>query len=312
MVDVCAGRAVSVNVSEEKGTIKLPVAEIVLNEFGISGDGHSGTWHRQVSLLSSENMVEFSEQAGREVSAGEFAENITVEGIDFSEVALLDRFVAGEAELEVTQIGKTCHGSNCAIFQEVGACLMPKQGLFARVLRGGAVRAGDKVEHIQRPLRIRLVTLSDTVSSGEATDRSGPKIRACLQEFFAGKRWHPDIRSTVLPDDVQFLRQELVKHRDAGVDFIFTTGGTGISPRDITVDVVTEMADKLVPAVMDQIRLKYAEANPNVLLSRSVMAVLGGTIVYTLPGSVRAVAEYMAEIVKTLEHALKMINRLGH
>ena len=114
----------------------------------------------------------------------------------------------------------------------------------------------------------------------------------------------------ILPDDAEQLRQRLREEVDAGTDIIFTTGGTGIGPRDITPDVVTDFADKLIPGVMEQVRAKCAAKNPNAILSRSVAAVKNQTLIYTLPGSVKAVNEYTPEIMKTLEHAICMLNNL--
>jgi MOSC domain-containing protein YiiM len=102
----------SVNISEEKGTIKKPVDKIMLGSKGIKNDAHSGSWHRQVSLLAKERVDDFAKEASRKIQSGEFAENITTSGIDLTKVKLLDRFKISNTLLEVTQIGKTCHGSN--------------------------------------------------------------------------------------------------------------------------------------------------------------------------------------------------------
>lgn len=123
----------SVNTSEKKGTIKKPVDFIELNASGVVSDAHSGNWHRQVSLLAKESIDKFSLKANRVIQFGEFAENITTEGILLHHTAPLDRFTFGEIELEVTQIGKKCHGDNCSIFREIGNCVMPKEGIFCRV-----------------------------------------------------------------------------------------------------------------------------------------------------------------------------------
>jgi len=138
-------KVVSVNISREKGTIKTPVPEILLTGMGVDGDAHSGDWHRQVSLLAVESVKKWGKQAGREVAFGEFAENITTEGIVLYETNPGDRLIIGEVELEVTQIGKKCHGTGCAIFREVGNCVMPKEGIFAKVIRTGRVRAGNEI-----------------------------------------------------------------------------------------------------------------------------------------------------------------------
>ncbi|HPE86314.1 MAG TPA: MOSC domain-containing protein, partial [Bacteroidales bacterium] len=132
-------RIVSVNISTEKGVIKHPVDEIVLDENGIINDAHAGRWHRQISLLADESVQKFNKIIGREVGYGEFAENITTTGILWYTVNPFDLIRIGDALLEVTQIGKKCHGDNCAIYREVGKCVMPKEGIFTRVIHGGIV-----------------------------------------------------------------------------------------------------------------------------------------------------------------------------
>lgn len=141
-------RVVSVNISEKKGTIKIPVELIELTNTGVKNDAHAGKWHRQVSLLARESNEKFAKKAKRTVAFGEFAENITTEGIVLYETSPGDRLIIGETELEITQIGKKCHGDNCAIFREVGACVMPKEGIFARVIKGGVIRPGDSLIYI--------------------------------------------------------------------------------------------------------------------------------------------------------------------
>jgi len=303
---------VAINLSEEKGTVKRPVEEADLTEVGLAGDAHAGRWHRQVSLLGQSDIDNFAGAMDRTLAPGEFAENFSLGGIDLSDVSLLDRLFIGEAELEITQIGKKCHGDNCAIFQATGDCVMPRKGLFARVLQGGRVRTGEKGRWEPRPLRAAVITLSDRASAGEYEDRSGPRVRKHLVDHFSATRWHLETTVTVLPDDADRLRETLAGLRDAGADLVFTTGGTGVGPRDVTPDVIAGMADKLVPGIMDAVRLKHGMEKPNALLSRSVAAVMGSTLVYALPGSVPAVDEYMSEILKTVEHLVKMLHGIGH
>ena len=199
------GEIVSINVSEAKGTAKSPVAEGVIDEQGIVGDAHAGAWHRQVSVLSQESIDRFSGEESRQFAPGEFAENITTRGMDLSGVAVFDRFRIGKVLLEVTQIGKACHADGCAVFQLVGRCVMPTDGIFCRVLEGGPVRCGAAIEYLPRALKIRVITLSDRAFRGEYEDKSGPRIAELLASFFEGKRWHPDIETTVLPDDADGL-----------------------------------------------------------------------------------------------------------
>jgi len=302
------GTVISVNVSERQGTSKQPVAEIVIDEHGVKGDAHAGDWRRQVSLLASESIERFSAKSGRTFGNGEFAENITTRGIDLLKVMFLDHFRVGpSAELEVTQIGKECHGQGCAIFQQVGRCVMPKEGLFCRVIGGGPVKAGDAIVYAPRVLQCRVTTLSDRASQGIYADRSGPRIVQRLEEFAQERRWRLDVSAKLLPDHAGMLREELLAARDTGVQVVFTTGGTGIGPRDISPEVVAALADKIIPGVMEHIRLKYGAEKPAALLSRSIAAVMGRTLVYALPGSVKAVDEYMTEILKTLEHSIYML-----
>ncbi len=299
-------KILSVNVSKEKGTIKHPVREITLNHLGVMEDAHAGVWHRQVSLLGKESIDRFSEQAGRPIAFGEFAENITSQGIGLVKTSPLDRFVGENVELEITQIGKECHGSSCAIFREVGHCVMPKEGIFARVIRQGSLKPGDVLEYVPRIIRIHVITLSDRASKGQYEDRSGPRIVDLLKKHFENKPRNIDVAYTVIPDDASSLKVLIERTVYDEVDVIITTGGTGIGPRDITVETVEPMLDKEIPGIMEMIRVKYGAEKPNALLSRGVAGLMAGTLVYTLPGSVRAVNEYMTEILKTLEHLIYM------
>ena len=160
-------KVVSVNISEQKGTIKTPVDEIFLNHNGVENDAHSGSWNRQISLLGMSSISKSEQQAGRKIRPGEFAENITLDGFDYLKVHPLDRLTTGEVEIEITQIGKECHGAGCSIFKEAGDCVMPKEGIFARVLHPGTVKAGDTFEFHPRMYRALVITLSDRASSGE-------------------------------------------------------------------------------------------------------------------------------------------------
>lgn len=301
-------KVLSVNISEKRGTIKHPVEAITVTETGLANDAHAGTWHRQVSMLASESIEKFSKEAKRKINFGEFAENITTQGIELVKCHMFDRFQVGEAELELTQIGKECHGTTCAIFQEVGNCVMPKEGIFCRVLKTGTIRPNDEILYLRKVMRVSIVTLSDRASGGIYEDRSGPKIKEILGSFFSG--WdHPvEMENTVIPDDEAALRKLLTDYKNSNIDFVFTTGGTGIGERDITVETVSGMLDKQIPGIMELIRVKYGMEKPNALLSRGIAGIMGKTIVYTLPGSVKAVSEYLTEITKTMEHLLFMLH----
>ena len=139
------GKIMAVNISEKKGTQKKNVHSArLMEEFGIEKDAHAGKWHRQVSLLSGEKIDAFRAK-GAEVEDGAFGENLVVEGIDFAKLPVGTRFRCGEVVLELTQIGKECH-SHCEIFKRMGECIMPREGVFAVVLRGGTIQKGDTIE----------------------------------------------------------------------------------------------------------------------------------------------------------------------
>ena len=301
-------KVVSVNISNDKGGVKRPVELISLNEKGIVGDAHSGNWHRQISLLSKESIEEFGVKTDRVYKWGEFAENITVEGINLSNVSILDKFFIGNVELEVTQIGKKCHGDGCAIFQEIGKCVMPKNGLFCRVVTGGQIKANDGIIYKPSPLKIKIITLSDRASSGEYSDRSGPKIKELLNTHYTNSNLSADFTNIVIPDNADRLKDELSDVEE--FDVIITTGGTGISSKDITPDVIKPMLDKEIPGIMEHIRVKYGEKIPSALLSRSIAGLINKTLVYTLPGSVKAVTEYIHEIQKSIDHAILTIKNI--
>jgi MOSC domain-containing protein YiiM len=140
------GRIRAVSISEDRGVRKynVPAAELRVG-LGIVDDAHAGNWHRQVSLLAAES-IDKARAAGADVGPGDFAENITTEGIDLLSLELGSRLRLGaDAEVEVTQFGKKCH-STCEIFEQVGDCVMPREGIFAKVIMPGRIKAGDSIE----------------------------------------------------------------------------------------------------------------------------------------------------------------------
>jgi MOSC domain-containing protein YiiM len=141
------GKVVSINISEKKGERKTPVQEAVIKEdFGIEGDAHaSSEWHRQVSLLAIESVRKMQEM-GLDVKPGDFAENITTEGLDLLALPIGTRLKIGKDVIgEVSQIGKVCH-TRCAIYEQAGDCVMPKEGIFIRVLKSGVTKVGDEID----------------------------------------------------------------------------------------------------------------------------------------------------------------------
>ena len=145
-----SGTVVSVNVSERKGTVKHPVESVRLQtDHGIVGDSHAANWHRQISLLAEESIEKMRAMGVPDLTAGKFAENITTKGIVLHSLPVGTRLRIGPCLTEVTQIGKKCH-HDCEIFQKVGMCIMPTEGIFVKVLSEGEVRPGDEIRVVEQ------------------------------------------------------------------------------------------------------------------------------------------------------------------
>lgn len=299
------GTVLAANLSEATGTAKHNVGKVIINERGIVGDAHAEFWHRQISLLNETSIKNFSAKVGKDIAYGAFGENITFSGIDSGKIAILDRLQIGDVELEVTQIGKKCHGSGCAIYNEVGKCVMPTDGIFTRVVRGGEIKVGDTISYQPYDLRVLCITLSDRASVGAYADKSGELASKEISKFFADKNWRWQVENILLPDDAVKLEAALQTAIKGKIDIIFTLGGTGVGARDNTPEVVSKVCTKFLPGIMEHIRLKYGDLHPAALLSRSVAGTAGTTTqIYALPGSPRAVGEYLTEIFKTIEHVI--------
>jgi molybdopterin adenylyltransferase len=158
---------------------------------------------------------------------------------------------------------------------------------------------------IPAKFKVLIITLSDRAHRGEYEDLSGPLVKAKLAGFFESTGWDFDIISTLIPDESLMLR-ELCVNGSENYNIIITTGGTGIGPRDITVETVRPLLSKEIPGIMEFIRVKYGNEKPDALLSRGIAGIIGKSLIYTLPGSVKAVEEYMTEILKTLKHTVLM------
>lgn len=162
----------------------------------------------------------------------------------------------------------------------------------------------------EQPLHVKVITLSDRAAQGVYEDKSGARLRELVKDFFATKAIPIEIHYTLLTDDPARLKDELVSTKNAGMHVVFTSGGTGVGPRDNTPEVVLKLADKIIPGIMESIRMKYGTDKPCALLSRTVAATMGNMVVYALPGSTRGVEEYLAEILKSIEHLVCVLHGL--
>lgn len=293
-------------VSKKRGTKKVEVAEAMLVEnYGIEGDAHAGNWHRQVSLLSLEKIEAFREK-GAQVSFGDFGENLIIDGFDFRSLPVGTIFTIGDAVLKMTQIGKECH-THCQIYQTMGECIMPREGVFAVVLKGGQIRNGDTVEMVpvpsDAPLTAAVLTLSDKGSKGEREDKSGPVIVKMLEE--AG---YEIIESNILPDEQKLLENELIRLSDQRqVNLILTTGGTGFSERDRTPEATMTVATRLAPGIAEAIRAGSMKITKRAMLSRETSVIRNKTLIVNLPGSPKAVAESLELVIDQLDHGIKIL-----
>ena len=289
--------------SEKKGTIKRPVPEaLFITEYGLKGDAHAGSWHRQVSFLSFEEIEAFRRRGGN-VELGDFGENIVADGIPFDSLPVGTRLKAGDVYFEITQIGKKCH-SHCEIFKRVGDCIMPRKGIFGRVLHGGSLKAGDTltVTTEKLPLEAAVITASDKGARGEREDKSGDKAEAMLKA--AG---YTTVHRALLPDEQAELAAKMREFADLGVSLILTTGGTGFSPRDVTPEATREVCERLAPGIPEAMRSLSLKITPRAMLSRAAAGIHKRSLIVNLPGSPKAVEECLGFILPALSHGLDIL-----
>lgn len=293
-------------ISKVRGTAKTQVKEAELTpEWGIIGDAHGGNWHRQVSMLSVEKIEAFRER-GAEVEFGAFGENLVVEGFDFAALPVGSRFCIGTAILEMTQIGKECH-NHCQIYQRMGECIMPREGVFARVLRGGSIKTGDKAELLpleeKRPYTAAVITLSDKGAKGEREDKSGPLIVKMLKE--AGYQVEETL---LLSDEQKPLENQLIRLADQRqINLVLTTGGTGFSRRDVTPEATIAVCDRMARGIAEAIRGYSMTITKRAMLSRAESGIRKGTLIVNLLGSPKAVEESLEFILPVLGHGLGIL-----
>ena len=301
------GKVIALCTSPEKGTAKHNVgkAEFIMNH-GINGDAHAGNWHRQVSLLSHQKIEDFRAK-GAQVEYGAFGENLIVEGIDFRSLPVGTLLECNEVLLEMTQIGKECH-SHCAIYKVMGDCIMPREGVFAKVIKGGFISVGDEM-NVKLPLpgfdsfRVWIITASDKGFRAEREDRSGPIIRELVVS--AG---YSVAGYTLLPDDKAGIEHELIRICDNRLaDLILTSGGTGFSPRDTMPEATASVAEKLVPGIAEAMRAASMAITKRAMLSRAIAAIRGKTLIINLPGSPKAARENLEFILPELHHGLDIL-----
>lgn len=297
------GRVLHVCTSPKRGQKVARESLSFVRGHGIEGDAHVGTWHRQVSLLA-EEQIELMRAKGLELAPGAFGENIVTEGLDPVKLEVGRRFRAGEqAVLQVTQIGKDCP-ERCEIYYKAGDCIMPRYGVFARVCRGGALRPGDalRTDPELDQVRYAVVTLSDSGAAGKREDASGALVCELLEGALTGRLVH----KTILRDDRPAIERALVRLCDEELcDLIVTTGGTGLSPRDVTPEATAAVMDREIPGMAEAMRAVGLTHTPHAMLSRGICALRGTALMINLSGSPKAVREQLEVLLPALPHAVQ-------
>ncbi len=298
------GKILAICISEQRGTQKnfVDAAEF-LTEYGIVGDAHAGDWHRQVSFIGQAAIDDFKNR-GAQVEAGDFGENIIADEFNFKELPIGSRLRSGEVFFEITQIGKECH-SHCAIYQQIGDCIMPREGVFARVLHGGVIKVGDRLELTTEkiPLDAAVITMSDRSFHGlRDEDISGDKCEEILKA--AG---YKIVSRTLLPDVKKLLVDKLIELTDRGVGLIVTTGGTGFSIRDVTPEATLEVCTRLAPGIAEAMRNFSMTKTRRAMLSRAVAGIRKRSVIVNLPGSPKAVDECLNFVLPELEHGIEIL-----
>lgn len=302
-------KVAAVCISTKKGVRKQPIEQgTLIAGWGLEGDAHGGKWHRQVSLLGLESIDKMREKAkseGLDLGFGDFAENITTEGLELYRLPVGTFLSIGETLLEITQIGKSCH-HDCEIAKTVGTCVMPREGIFARVLVGGTIQAGAEIT-LWKGVPVGIITASDKGSRGEREDLSAKEIEglvAGIQGRVVDYRLLPDER-----EQLAEAMKEMIDQR--GVRLLFTTGGTGFAPRDVTPEATLAVIERQVPGIPEAARRETAVFSAKSMLSRGIAGIRGKGLIVNLPGSPKGVREWLQVILPVLPHGVEILQGTG-
>ncbi len=294
-----------ISVSDRKGVRKTNVDKAYFeNDLGIKGDAHAGKWHRQVSLLALESVNKMVE-LGLNVKSGDFAENVTTEGLDLLSLPIGSELKIGDISLIISQIGKICH-HRCAIYHQAGDCVMPKEGIFGVVRGSGELSIGDDIEVIgKKGFSVGIITLSDRASKGEYEDLTGPAIENYIKENLETSF----IRKDIIADEKNLLDANLKDFSDTQkFDLIITNGSTGVSPRDIAPDVTLPLIERRLSGFEEAMRAESFKIIKTAIVSRAICGIRGSSLIINLPGSPKGAIENLSVIMPAIAHTIKKIN----
>ena len=290
-------KVLSINISEKKGEIK---------DFGLKEDSHAAAWHRQVSLLAKES-IDYMRDKSRnvELNFGDFAENITTEGVTLHKLPVGTILEIGEVVLKVSQIGKECH-HGCKIMEKTGSCIMPTQGIFATVEQGGIIKEGDEI-NIKVPAKDKfsyaIIIVSDKGSQGLRQDGCKQKIVNVLDKEYV----YEMVDYVIVPDEIEDIKAAIKKNIDNNTSLILTSGGTGFAKRDVTPEATLELIQRQTYGISEYIRAKSLEKTNRAILSRAVSGIANNSLIINLPGSPIAVEESLNFIIDPLKHGLEIL-----
>ena len=289
------GKVLAVCTSERKGLQKHDVHSAHFDtDWGINGDAHAGKWHRQISLLSADAIEAFNRK-GADVIPGAFGENLVVEGFDFRALPVGTLLRCGNVLLEMTQIGKECH-SHCEIYKKMGDCIMPREGVFARVLEPGTISVGDEMVIVERdghfPWQAAVITFGNSGACGDSVSESGSAVSKRLRE-----NGYEVVEQFGIPSDARVLKQQLIRLCDQRqLDIIITTGGNSRSLYSDVPETAISIADKQLSCV-----------------SGAMCAVIRRkTLIINLSDDAKACMEGMDKFMDTLPHTLGLLRGEVH
>jgi len=299
------GKIKSIYTGSRKGKLKKRVSQVSLKKnYGIIGDAHAGAGKRQISLLAEESIARLR---GRDekIGIGNLMENLRTTGIELTSLLVGTKLEVGRTVLlEISEIGK--HSSKpIKVFAMPEGCLLPLNGVFAKVLKGGTIREEDKIEIVADTLTCGILIISDRSSRGERPDKTGPLVKECLKELKI-----TPVRYGIIPDEKEYISLVLVTWVDqGGVDLILTSGGTGFFSRDVTPEATRRILDKDAGGLSELMRTEGAKSTKRAYLSRGVAGIRKKTLIINLPGNPQGARESLKIVSPILSHGIEVMKK---